>query len=389
MARVLTRPMFRKGGLSQTPRPTYRGGGVTTIRPRYRNGGMNGIMSGITPRRGYADGYSFQDFTESPIGGGLMYGIPGAVADTFYTPINLAGRLFGYNPGLSARKDIRAQKDKWFGTDREGRMTDEEVQKTNFFGIPFSAKSFDEAKQAKIAEENKKQQKVHGPMDYLQPGSQDPSQTGGGGAVQSDLESLQDYMKMFAAASAADPDETRKANWLEVAKIGANILAQPGGDLTGAIGKATSRSLEGISKRIATDKAAKQQAKLLGLKVGAEAMGGGEFGRKINTLARLTGKSKESIAKKFLAGDYDFDKEYLAAAEASGVEVGEARKIYLKNIKIMSDKHPEIAARLNKPFPKKNAVEGEYYVLPGGQFTRWVDGEKLKPTDPGFYDKEI
>ena len=55
----------------------------------------------------------------------------------------------------------------------------------------------------------------------------------------------------------------------------------------------------------------------------------------------------------------------------------------------MSNKNPEIAARLNKPFPKKNAVEGEYYVLPGGQFTRWVDGEKLKPTDPGFYDKEI
>ena len=53
MARVLTRPMFRKGGLSQTPRPTYRGGGLTTIRPRYRNGGMNGIMSGIVPRRGY------------------------------------------------------------------------------------------------------------------------------------------------------------------------------------------------------------------------------------------------------------------------------------------------------------------------------------------------
>ena len=53
MARVLTRPLFRKGGLSQTPRPTYRGGGLTTIRPRYRNGGMNGIMSGIVPRSGY------------------------------------------------------------------------------------------------------------------------------------------------------------------------------------------------------------------------------------------------------------------------------------------------------------------------------------------------
>ena len=55
MARILTRPLFRKGGLSKTPRPSYRGGGVTAIRPGYRGGGMNGIMSGIVPRRGYAN----------------------------------------------------------------------------------------------------------------------------------------------------------------------------------------------------------------------------------------------------------------------------------------------------------------------------------------------
>lgn len=54
----------------------------------------------------------------------------------------------------------------------------------------------------------------------------------------------------------------------------------------------------------------------------------------------------------------------------------------------MFDQRPDIAAKLNKPFPKKNPVEGEYYVLPGGEFTRYVDGEKLKPSDPGFYDKE-
>ena len=55
MARILSRPMFRKGGLSKAPRPSYRGGGVTAIRPGYRGGGMNGIMSGIVPRRGYAE----------------------------------------------------------------------------------------------------------------------------------------------------------------------------------------------------------------------------------------------------------------------------------------------------------------------------------------------
>ena len=377
MARVLTRPLFRKGGLSQTPRPTHRGGGLTTIRPRYRNGGMNGIMSGIVPRRGYANGPNIPGTPIVPV-----------QALTEQEPW-WGQRLYNWVNPTSGDIIQRMQKV------QTAPSLVEEMTKP----APIEFRTQAEA-DAYIAAnpEYKGKIKIRSTGQTidtkLPPSSNVPEIiTGTNGAKedtsQSDLESLQDYMKMFAAASAADPDETRKANWLEVAKIGANILAQPGGDLTGAIGKATSRSLEGISKRIAADKAAKQQAKLLGLKVGAEAMGGGEFGRKINTLARLTGKSKESIAKKFFAGDYDFDKEYLAAAEASGVEVGEARKIYLKNIKTMSDKHPEIAARLNKPFPKKNAAEGEYYVLPGGQFTRWVDGEKLKPTDPGFYDKEI
>ena len=68
-----------------------------------------------------------------------MYGIPGALGDMIYSPINQIGRMFGFNPGLSSRKGIRDQKDYLFGTDRPDRMSDEEVQTTNFLGIPFSA----------------------------------------------------------------------------------------------------------------------------------------------------------------------------------------------------------------------------------------------------------
>lgn len=388
MARILKRPMFRRGGMPSNQ-------GVAAIRPQYMGGGMTGIMSGIiprpdaglTPRVGYQEGtpegYGFKNFAESPIGEGLMYGIPGAVADTFYTPINQIGRLFGANPGLSARKDIRAQKDKFFGEDREGRMTDEEVQKTNFFGIPFSAKSLKEKQQEVIDKEKKKIEKSNKIDDGTGTG------TGTGtGAGQSDLESLQDYMKMFEAAAAGDPDEARKSKYLELAKFGANLIAQPGGDLTGAVGKAASSSIGSLSKQMAEERAAKRQGKLMGLKAGLDKTDMGEFGKKIKALAKLSGQSEESVAKKFLSGDSDFDKIYLAAAEQAGVEAGEAQKIYLKNIKIMSDKNPSIAAKLNKPFPKKNPVEGEYYVLPGGEFTRYVKGEKLKPSDPGFYDKE-
>ena len=132
--RTLRRPMFRRGGVANEG--IMSGLVDQSVSADPTSGGLNSLV-----RRGYAEGdvvedesgYSFQDFAESPVGGGLMYGIPGAVADMFYTPANLIGRAFGYNPGWSARKDIRAQKDKWFGEDREGRMTDEEVEKTNFF----------------------------------------------------------------------------------------------------------------------------------------------------------------------------------------------------------------------------------------------------------------
>jgi len=43
MARILKRPMFRRGGMPSNQ-------GVTAVRPKYMGGGMGGIMSGIIPR---------------------------------------------------------------------------------------------------------------------------------------------------------------------------------------------------------------------------------------------------------------------------------------------------------------------------------------------------
>lgn len=167
-SRVLNRPMFNKHNSA------YGRGIASNLvtdeqRQRFNYGGRVGLQEG--------SGYGWQDFVESPIGKPLVHEIPGAIADTFYTPINLASRLFGYNPGLSARKDIRAQKDKWFGEDREGRMTDEEVEKTSFFGIPFSAKKgFTSDRRQKKAE--KKEEKKGEWADRLTLKADEPGATG-------------------------------------------------------------------------------------------------------------------------------------------------------------------------------------------------------------------
>jgi len=147
MSRILRRPMFRGG------RVDSRGTGITSGLG-YEKGGRVGYDNGggVFPVGG-----KMYSFAQSPVGSSLMYGIPGALGDMIYSPINQIGRMFGFNPGLSSRKGIRDQKDYLFGTDRPDRMSDEEVQTTNFFGFPLSAQSYGEKK---IAEEQAKIDKI-------------------------------------------------------------------------------------------------------------------------------------------------------------------------------------------------------------------------------------
>ncbi len=136
MAYILKRPMFRKGGLSQTARPTYQGGGVTAARPSYQRGGMNGIMSGIIPRQGYANGpepWMKRSGLGQVIGGTgtELRKIGAAVSDFAGVPINALTRfLTGYNPGFSGAKA--------FGLGEEEGV---DPEKAYFFGVPTSAKT--------------------------------------------------------------------------------------------------------------------------------------------------------------------------------------------------------------------------------------------------------
>jgi len=400
MARILKRPMFRRGGMPSNE-------GVAAVRPKYMGGGMSGIMSGInptaglTPRVGYADGPQpimyddgYMSQTSFPVGGMEFYSSPkdyggksGLYGNVYTGPD--AGKLRSERKFLESaldkveRNEALKPQELFVLKKYKGKLPAEIKGGAEQIDIMETAPINEDLKIFKYNEEGKPEQVGKEKKSKVNIESNSKTTSG-----QSDLESIQDYMKMFEAAAAGDPDEAKRSKYLELAKFGANLIAQPGGDLTGAIGKAASSSIGGLSKQMADERAAKRQGKLMGLKAGLDKTDMGEFGKKIKALAKLSGQSLESVAKKFLSGDDDFDKIYLAAAEQAGVQAGEAQKTYLKNIKIMSNKNPSVAAKLNKPFPKKNPVEGEYYVLPEGQFTRYVNGEKIKPSEPGFYDEE-
>ena len=259
MARILSRPMFRKGGLSKAPRPSYRGGGVTAIRPRYKQGGrMTGIMSGIVPRRGYADGYNWW---ETPLGqtikgtGTEARKIGAAVSDFAGVPINALTRfLTGYNPGFSGAKA--------FGLGEEEGV---DPEKAYFFGVPTSAKTGWEI-------ESKQPKEVIGvdsPPSYVPPPDDTPPSEDEKRSIAEDFESVyKDIGPLIEKEMMGRP--STKDKWLALAKFGAGLASQPGGDLVGAIGKAAEKPIDDLSKLLAEERAAKRSAKKIGLTIAAE-----------------------------------------------------------------------------------------------------------------------
>lgn len=158
MSKILNRPMFRGGG-----KVSSYGNGIAT---GLADGGMPDKRGLVDGPGGYAGEYRFG---ETGLGKTLE-GI-GAIRPAFYDIFNTIANkgsefLTGYNPGLSYNKQLRSErdlKDKMMGNDplkRSDRMTDEEVDYTNFLFMKpnaetgFTTSSMQEEK-PEIVEENK------------------------------------------------------------------------------------------------------------------------------------------------------------------------------------------------------------------------------------------
>ena len=67
---------------------------------------------------------------KAPVGSSLMYGIPGALGDMFYSPINQIGRYVWYLIQVFLQeKELEIKKIIYLSTDRpDQNLSDEEVQ---------------------------------------------------------------------------------------------------------------------------------------------------------------------------------------------------------------------------------------------------------------------
>jgi len=104
----------------------------------------------------------------------------------------------------------------------------------------------------------------------------------------SDKQVMQEYMDMFKESLGADKDELNRQRFLEIAKFGANLLAQPGGQTLGeAVGKAGAPALEGFSQIEAAERAADRQAKTLGFQAALKELEPGTLEKNAKALAKL------------------------------------------------------------------------------------------------------
>ena len=395
--RVLKRPMFRRGGMAN-----------------------QGIMSGLEDRSGYQDGGEALPYLQrSGLGKTLSFlgdsalNLTGAVMDTVNVPINKASEFFlGYNPGLSARRNQREIKDSLFGKDRPGRLTDEEVNVAEIFGIDTDAKPT-------------------GPFVGLDPGSGgtamasevDPNEnnpdnnttinnndgetvdnnTGEPVSAADDVKTIyEDILPLLQSTLGVDDSELKKQRYLELAKFGASLMAQPGGSLTRAIGAAAQEPLEGLTRIAETKRQGKRKPAEAAINVALDIYknkANNPTMQKIKTIASLSGRSEKEVADTFLTST---GEEQIKAAQITYIAEGARKNLGLDEggslnftdqiQKLMDAGLNSLAGKFTETLPDREDLGeeeiGNYYVDTNGDLVRWDGSKFLYISDAGFADKK-
>jgi hypothetical protein len=122
--------------------------------------------------------------------------------------------------------------------------------------------------------------------------------TGGKGDLsESDLKTVYaDLLPMFKETLGVDDEDFKKDAYLQLARFGTNLMAQPGGSLTAAIGRAAQEPLEGVGEIIGAKRAAERRPKELALQAALRETEPGNISKAYRDLKKL-GYSDAEIKK--------------------------------------------------------------------------------------------
>ena len=411
--RILKRPMFRRGGSTN-----------------------EGIMSGLVDRRGYAEGDKVgneQDWNwmdESGLGkslkfaGNLAMDIPSSVIDTgIFTPINQASRfLLGSNPGLSMNKVQESIKKSLFGENAEiydpenpdvfYHDEDADPNITEFFGYNLDATPSGIFADDKVgsAEGDKK---VGSNVEENNKGGQivdtGTAEMPGGDRI-SDVKAIyEDILPLLQSTLGVDESELGRQKYLELAKFGASLMAQPGGSLTKAIGKAAEQPLEGLTRIAETKRQAKKAPAEIAMKIALAETEGGPLGKQIKDLKKIykrqKGESVSSWNKRI--GDKVLERGTATKESTYESKITDRADRLISDGYVLNKSHgPSVASVLEdasdlgvaptkfkklKEADLNKAKDGEYYIIyETGEVGRYDKKNKtfIEVGETGFVDKE-
>jgi hypothetical protein len=289
MSRILKRPMFRKGG---TPNEGIMSG-LKETRPGYATGvgpGLEQIIAGeklkMSGKPYYTEPYiqnKFDDYKSK------FFAIPTEKIDM----AELGGYGFIEAPQSAEEagimKFIQTQPEEAYKLFKKGKLGNTDYSKKQ-------AEQIKAAEEAGLGIDFKLPPPIPDPENNNNNNNSNKNSKENLIVPKSDTDTIKDYMDMFKTALAEDPDEIRRQKYLQLAQFGANLLAQPGGDLAAAVGKAAEPSLAGLAKIQERKQDVATKAKLLGVEA---AMKKGQLAQNIQDLVDL-GYSREEAIKKIV-----------------------------------------------------------------------------------------
>jgi len=352
----------------------------------FRRGGManQGIMSGLEDRSGYQKGGGVDVKARAEIEKELYP--PTLLGDTSRTlgnindfmfnygarPLgNLANYIFGTGEGINTIKPVDSKEDMIdFVMEKRG-LTEE-----NPDAVPAPAPDA-------VTGEGKKDKGDKGEGDE---GTGGPESE----LSESDLKTVYaDLLPMFQETLGVDGDDFKKDAYLQLARFGTNLMAQPGGSLTSAIGRAAEKPLEGVADIIGAKRAAERRPKELALQAALRETDPGTIGKGVRDLMKL-GYSKDAAIKAIV--ERGGGEATLAAVRARVVDgdadalleitdnKSDARKIAKQMYKYGID-YADIEGKL--PDKVEEYIEGAYYVHKG-KLKRHSNGKLYSAGEKGF-----
>ena len=380
--RVLKRPMFRRGGMAN-----------------------QGIMTGLVDRSGYENGGDVVEdsrtFFEKIVGVPKNFdNMTREEADKFLFGGGLKGdtqRLMTtandliYNYGVRPVLNLGAYVT---GIGGEGLNTFDKIDTDQAMIDSYSGTVRDD--EGNIISTNTREDPDADPdadSDDDKTDKKDKGGTGGEGDLsESDLKTVYaDLLPMFKETLGVDDEDFKKDAYLQLARFGTNLMAQPGGSLTAAVGRAAEKPLEGVGEIIGAKRAAERRPKELALQAALRETEPGNISKAYRDLKKL-GYSEAEI-KKYLVDRGTGDATY-ATIKARTIKEDEDA-ILAGNLVADQLKARQVAKKLDSldigieeiakmPDDQEELIEGQIYVTKEGQIKKHKKGKFYKPGEKGF-----